>query len=92
MLAGPSATDRNWESRPQVGSVLPVLADVKAPLPGQVVKPVIISEEGPDHVEATCQCAPWCFLHCRHKFILVGPGAIAAHHEDGLVHCGKEVH
>jgi hypothetical protein len=54
---------------PKRASVLPVLADVEAPLPGQVVRPVIISEEGPDDIGAPNQHAPRC-PPCRQPYPL----------------------
>lgn len=70
-------------------SALPVLADVEAPLPGKVVCPVVISEEGCDHVGTPHQRTPWCLLHRSYKLILLGAWTVTSHHVHGLVHWGS---
>lgn len=70
-----------------MGSASPVRAEAKPPLPGHVLIPVIVCEEGPDHVGTSHQRTPGCCLHCRGELVLTGTWAVAAHHVHCLVHC-----
>lgn len=81
----------SWRGEPGCGggSVLPGLLYAEAPLPGEVLRLVIVGDEGADAVGAPCQPSPRRLLRRRHHLVLLGPRRVAAHHENVAIHWAR---
>lgn len=70
---------------------IPILLDLQVPLPGQVVRLVVIGEVGLDVVAPSDDHAFGSLLHRSDELVLLHPWPIAAHHVHGFINCEEEM-
>lgn len=78
-----------WDVALLLGAV-PILLDLQIPLPGQVVRLVVVREVGLDVVGTSDDHAFGSLLHRSDELVLLDPRPIAAHHVHGFIHCEEK--
>lgn len=74
-----------WDTAHLLHAV-PILLDLQVPLPGQVIRLVVVCEAGLDVVGPSDDHALGSFLHRSEELVLLHPWAVAADHVHGFIH------
>lgn len=77
-----------WDAARLLRAV-PILLDMQVPLPGQVVRLVVVRKAGFDVVAPSDDHALGSLLHWSDKLMLLHPWPVAAHHVHGFIHCQR---